>query len=78
MEKEFLKEKAAWKRKMKWGDMAEAARIAGVKRPTFQEWLLADVARGSDVEKRNLMALKQAVLSNKAKREKNLAEAIAA
>ena len=78
MEQEFLKEKAEWKSKMKWGDMAEAARIAGVTRPTFQEWLLADVAKGSDVEKRNLMALKEAVSNNQIKREKDLAEAIAA
>lgn len=78
MEQEFLKEKAEWKAKMKWGDMAEAARIAGVTRPTFHEWLLAEVTTGSEAEKRNLMALKEGVLNNQIKRDKNMAEAIAA
>ena len=71
---EFLKEKRTWIEKMKWGDMAEAARIAGVTRPTFQEWMLSDEVKGSETEKRNLLALKKAVR----KREKELGEAVAA
>lgn len=69
---EFLKEKKAWIGKMKWGDMAEAARIAGVTRPTFQEWMLSEDVKGSETEKRNLVALKEAVR----KREKELSEAV--
>lgn len=78
MNQDFLTEKATWKAKMKWGDMAEAARIAGVTRATFQEWLLADVIKGTETEKRNLIALKQAVTQNKEKRERDLTEAVAA
>lgn len=71
---EFLKEKRAWIEKMKWGDMAEAARIAGVTRPTFQEWMLNNEVKRSGTEKRNLLALKKAVR----KREKELGEAVSA
>lgn len=74
MEQDFLVEKAEWMAKMKWGDMAEAARIAGVKRSTFQEWMLAVDVKDYETANRNLKAIKEAVR----KREKHLAEAIAA
>lgn len=72
MSKDFLRQKARLISKMERGDMAEAARIAGVKRPTFQEWLLSQSVKGAEVEKRNLLALKQAV----EKRSQILAEAV--
>ena len=72
MSKDFLKQKKRLIEKMERGDMAEAARIAGVKRPTFQEWLLSQSVKGVEVEKRNLLALKQAL----DKRKQVLQEAV--
>jgi len=74
MEQKFLEEKAAWISKMKRGDMAEAARIAGVRWATMQEWVSINEVGDSMTERRNLKAIKAAVR----KRERNLAEAIAA
>lgn len=74
MEQKFLAEKALWIKKMKRGDMAEAARIAGVKNHTLQEWLVSTEVKDSETESRNLKAIKSAVR----KREQSLMEAIAA
>lgn len=72
MSKTFLKEKARLIAQMKWGDMSEAARIAGVKRNTYQEWLLSQSVKRAEVEKRNMLALKQAL----DKRKQVLQEAV--
>lgn len=74
MEQHFLAQKADWISKMKWGDMAEAARIAGVTRATFQEWMQSTGLCRSSTDKRNLKALKQAIRA----REKDLSAAMAA
>jgi len=74
MEQDFLKAKEEWKAKMRRGDKAEAARIAGVRWETFYEWLNEPGCMGSETDSRNLKAIKEAVR----KRDRNLEAALAA
>lgn len=73
MEQEFLKEKAEWLGKMKRGDMAKAARKAGVEWETYYEWSKAKGCMGAEVDNRNLLAAKEAVRENLRLREEAIA-----
>ena len=58
-ETEFLKAKAALIKRKRFGDSAEAARIAGVKFASFRAWLLLQRVARNDA--RNLRALHKAI-----------------
>lgn len=60
MREKVLEEKTALKQSMAHGDMAEAARIVGVNRKVFREWLLS-VDQWPSVDARNIRALKKVI-----------------
>lgn len=72
MKQDFLKGKAELIGSAERGDMAEAARIAGVSWPAFRQWVVAEGLTARDT--RNMLALKKAI----AKREKGMRAAMAA
>lgn len=73
MKQKILVEKKALKKSMARGDMAEAARIVGVHRKVFREWLHS-IAQWPSVDARNIEALKNVI----GKREKELKRAMRA
>lgn len=72
MKQDFQKAKKELIESAERGDMAEAARIAGVSWPAFRQWVLFDGVSTRD--KRNMVSLKKAI----AKREKGMRAAMAA
>lgn len=65
MKQEFLEEKAELIKKMQWGDLSKAAKIAGVRKSTFNDWLKSDGA-SPEINARNMRALKQAMRKSEA------------
>lgn len=74
MEQEFLKEKAEWISRIKYGDITAAAKIAGVQKSAFHTWVSLTEVGDATTSSRNLKAIKEAIRN----RENQLREAIAA
>lgn len=74
MEQEFLKEKAVWVNQLKHGDIAAAAKIAGVQRSAFHTWVFKKSLCRGQIDKRNLTAIKKTIR----KKAQTLKQAIAA
>lgn len=72
MKQEIQEVKTALKESMAHGDMAEAARIVGVHRKVFREWLHSD-EQWPSVDARNIRALKKVIRARNGKLERALA-----